>query len=128
MPAYYAANDHMLATQYYLEFPLITRAQAREARNFLVSLERSRRSLPDLQTGLFRNQGVPPRNQHPPARIPQCTLTRRGMLPGCWPSAAGGGWMAARSVVEHVRHLRIFAEGCRDLGVAAWLDERDPPS
>src|SRR5215472_15222682 len=36
--------------------------------------------------------------------------------------------MAARYVVEHLNHLGIVAEVCREIGVAAWLDERDPAS
>lgn len=36
--------------------------------------------------------------------------------------------MAARYVVEHLNHLGIVAEVCREIGVAAWLDERDPTS
>ena len=34
--------------------------------------------------------------------------------------------MASRYVVEHLNHLGIVAEVCREIGVAAWLDERDP--
>jgi transposase len=36
--------------------------------------------------------------------------------------------MAARYVVEHLNHLGIVAEVCREIGVAAWLDEHDPTS
>src|SRR5690348_5152356 len=36
MPTYSAGIDEMLATQYYLEFPLITRERTRDARHFLV--------------------------------------------------------------------------------------------
>lgn len=36
--------------------------------------------------------------------------------------------MVARYVVEHLNHLGIVAEVCREIGVAAWLDERDPTS
>src|SRR5262249_33255429 len=31
-------------------------------------------------------------------------------------------------MVEHVNHLGIVAEVCREIGVAAWLDEHDPAS
>ena len=34
--------------------------------------------------------------------------------------------MAARYVVEHLNHLGIVAEVCREIGVAAWLDSQDP--
>ena len=34
--------------------------------------------------------------------------------------------MAARYVVEHLNHLGIVAEVCREIGVAAWLDGHDP--
>ena len=36
--------------------------------------------------------------------------------------------MASRYVVEHLNHLGIVAEVCREIGVAAWLDEQDPTS
>ena len=36
--------------------------------------------------------------------------------------------MASRYVVEHLNHLGIVAEVCREIGVAAWLDEHDPTS
>src|SRR5215469_14654687 len=36
--------------------------------------------------------------------------------------------MAARYVVEHLNHVGIVAEVCREIGVAAWLDEHDPSS
>jgi len=36
--------------------------------------------------------------------------------------------MAARYVVEHLNHLGIVAEVCREIGVAAWLNELDPTS
>ena len=36
--------------------------------------------------------------------------------------------MAARYVVEHLNHLGIVAEVCREIGVAAWLDSHDPTS
>jgi hypothetical protein len=34
--------------------------------------------------------------------------------------------MAARYVVEHLNHLGIVAEVCREIGVASWLDQREP--
>ena len=36
--------------------------------------------------------------------------------------------MAARYVVEHLNHLGIVAEVCREIGVAAWLDSLKSPS
>ena len=33
--------------------------------------------------------------------------------------------MASRYVVEHLNHLGIVAEVCREIGVAAWLDQQD---
>jgi transposase len=33
---------------------------------------------------------------------------------------------ASRFVVEHLNHLGIVAEVCREIGVAAWLDQQDP--
>ncbi len=33
--------------------------------------------------------------------------------------------MASRYVVEHLNHLGIVAEVCREIGVAAWLDEHE---
>ena len=36
--------------------------------------------------------------------------------------------MAAHYVVEHLNHLGIVAEVCREIGVAAWLDSHDPAS
>jgi transposase len=34
--------------------------------------------------------------------------------------------MASRFVVEHLNHLGIVAEVCREIGVAEWLDQQDP--
>src|SRR5260370_12801802 len=34
--------------------------------------------------------------------------------------------MASRFVVEHLKHLGIVAEVCRQIGVAEWLDQQDP--
>jgi transposase len=34
--------------------------------------------------------------------------------------------MAPRYIVEHLNHLGIVAEVCRELGVAEWLDAQDP--
>jgi transposase len=34
--------------------------------------------------------------------------------------------MAPRYVVEHLKHLGIVAEMCREIGVADWLDEQEP--
>jgi hypothetical protein len=34
--------------------------------------------------------------------------------------------MAPRYVVEHLNHLGIVAEVCREIGVADWLDAQDP--
>src|SRR5260221_3176098 len=34
--------------------------------------------------------------------------------------------MASRDVVEHLNHLGIVAEVCRESGVADWLDEQEP--
>jgi len=34
--------------------------------------------------------------------------------------------MAPRYVVEHLNHLGIVAEVCREIGVAEWLDAQDP--
>jgi transposase len=34
--------------------------------------------------------------------------------------------MAPRYVVEHLNHLGIVAEVCREIGVADWLDQQDP--
>jgi transposase len=36
--------------------------------------------------------------------------------------------MGSRYVVEHLNHLGIVAEVCRDIGLADWLDEQDPSS
>jgi hypothetical protein len=32
--------------------------------------------------------------------------------------------MASRFVVEHLNHLGIVAEVCREIGVADWLDQQ----
>jgi hypothetical protein len=34
--------------------------------------------------------------------------------------------MAFKVVVEHLNHLGIVAEVCREIGVGEWLDARDP--
>jgi uncharacterized protein DUF4277 len=34
--------------------------------------------------------------------------------------------MRSRYVVEHLNHLGIVAEVCREIGVAAWLDQQEP--
>jgi transposase len=34
--------------------------------------------------------------------------------------------MGSRYVVEHLNHLGIVAEVCREIGVADWLDQQDP--
>jgi transposase len=34
--------------------------------------------------------------------------------------------MASRFVVEHLNHLGLVAEVCREIGVADWLDQHDP--
>lgn len=34
--------------------------------------------------------------------------------------------MASAYVVEHLNHLGIVAEVCREIGVAEWLDEQEP--
>jgi transposase len=34
--------------------------------------------------------------------------------------------MGSRFVVEHLSHLGIVAEVCREIGVAEWLDQQDP--
>lgn len=34
--------------------------------------------------------------------------------------------MVPRFVVEHLNHLGIVAEICREIGVAEWLDQQDP--
>jgi hypothetical protein len=34
--------------------------------------------------------------------------------------------MASGYVVEHLNHLGIVAEVCREIGVADWLDAHDP--
>ena len=36
--------------------------------------------------------------------------------------------MAFEVVVEHLNHLGIVAEACREIGVAEWLDTLDPTS
>jgi len=36
--------------------------------------------------------------------------------------------MGTRFVVEHLNHLGIVAEVCREIGVAEWLDQQDPDS
>jgi len=36
--------------------------------------------------------------------------------------------MAFEVMVEHLKHLGIVAEGCREIGVAEWLNAQDPPS
>jgi transposase len=36
------------------------------------------------------------------------------------------GVMAEAYVVEHLNHLGIVAEVCREIGVAEWLDQQDP--
>jgi hypothetical protein len=37
-------------------------------------------------------------------------------------------YMGSRYIVEHLNHLGIVAEVCREIGVAAWLDQQDPGS
>src|SRR5258707_10752398 len=37
-----------------------------------------------------------------------------------------GDLMASRYVVEHLHHLGIVAEVCREIGVADWLDQKEP--
>src|SRR5215471_17387532 len=44
------------------------------------------------------------------------------------PSTKGSGEMAYEVVVEHLNHLGIVAEVCREIGVAEWLDGQDPSS
>jgi transposase len=39
--------------------------------------------------------------------------------------AEGAEGMASRYVVEHLNHLGIVAEVCREIGVADWLDAQD---
>jgi Domain of unknown function (DUF4277) len=34
--------------------------------------------------------------------------------------------MASAYVVEHLNHLGLVAEVCREIGVAAWLDQQEP--
>jgi transposase len=34
--------------------------------------------------------------------------------------------MASQVVVEHLTHLGIVAEVCREIGVADWLNQQDP--
>src|SRR5262245_4448305 len=34
--------------------------------------------------------------------------------------------MASRYVVEHLNHLGLVAEVCREIGVAEWLDQQEP--
>src|SRR5262249_58698275 len=34
--------------------------------------------------------------------------------------------MGSRFVVEHLNHLGIVAEVCREIGVAEWLDQQEP--
>ena len=34
--------------------------------------------------------------------------------------------MAYEVVVEHLKHLGMVAEVCREIGVAEWLDQKDP--
>ncbi len=34
--------------------------------------------------------------------------------------------MATKYVVEHLNHLGIVAEVCREIGVADWLDQQEP--
>src|SRR5215468_6099549 len=34
--------------------------------------------------------------------------------------------MGSRYVVEHLNHLGIVAEVCREIGVAEWLDQQEP--
>jgi hypothetical protein len=36
--------------------------------------------------------------------------------------------MACEVVVEHLNHLGIVAEVCREIGVAEWLDAQAPRS
>jgi transposase len=36
--------------------------------------------------------------------------------------------MGSRYVVEHLNHLGIVAEVCREIGLADWLDQQDPGS
>lgn len=36
--------------------------------------------------------------------------------------------MAFEVVVEHLNHLGIVAEVCREIGVAEWLNAQDPSS
>src|SRR5258705_13628725 len=34
--------------------------------------------------------------------------------------------MASRYLVEHLSHLGMLAEVCREIGVATWLDQQEP--
>lgn len=40
--------------------------------------------------------------------------------------AEGAEGMASRYVVEHLNHLGIVAQVCREIGVADWLDAQHP--
>src|SRR5262249_44508635 len=44
------------------------------------------------------------------------------------PSTERSGQMAFEVVVEHLNHLGIVAEVCREIGVAEWLNTQDPTS
>src|SRR5262249_51295972 len=47
---------------------------------------------------------------------------------GWTPSTERSGQMAYEVVVEHLNHLGIVAEVCREIGVTEWLDIQDPTS
>ena len=35
-------------------------------------------------------------------------------------------FLRSTSLVEHLNHLGIVAEGCREIGVADWLNQQEP--
>lgn len=50
------------------------------------------------------------------------------MAVGWTPSTERSGEMAFEVVVEHLNHLGIVAEVCREIGVAEWLNAQEPTS
>src|SRR5215469_15823461 len=50
------------------------------------------------------------------------------MSVGWTPRTERSGEMAFEVMVEHLNHLGIVAEVCREIGVAEWLNAQDPSS
>src|SRR5260221_6402634 len=70
--------------------------------------------------------GVIIRSHSPSCRTWDCSGRRIAV--GWTPSTERSGEMAFEVVVEHLNHLGIVAEVCREIGVAEWLDAQDRTS